>query len=57
MSESASHTATQLGVISHGQVRTVQQSRITWDPFYEYGLHRFPVWISNYIHYKVWEER
>ena len=25
-------------------------------PFYEHGLTLMPVWISNYNHYKVWDE-
>ena len=25
-------------------------------PFYENGLTLIPAWISNYIHYKVWDE-
>ena len=25
-------------------------------PFYEHGLTLIPAWISNYIHYKVWDE-
>ena len=27
-----------------------------WGPFYSHGLTLIPVWISNYIHYKVWDE-
>ena len=29
---------------------------IVWDPFYYHGLTLIPAWISNYIHYKVWDE-
>ena len=29
---------------------------VTENPFYYYGLTLIPVWISNYIHYKVWGE-
>ena len=25
-------------------------------PFYKYGLTLIPAWISNYIHYNVWDE-
>ena len=25
-------------------------------PFYQQGITLIPVWISNYIHYKVWDE-
>ena len=25
-------------------------------PFYKHGLTLIPVWISNYIQYKVWDE-
>ena len=25
-------------------------------PFYLHGLILIPAWISNYIHYKVWDE-
>ena len=25
-------------------------------PFYQHGLTLIPAWISNYIHYKVWDE-
>ena len=25
-------------------------------PFYYHGLTLFPAWISNYIHYKMWDE-
>ena len=28
----------------------------TWDPFYKQWLTFFQAWISNYIHYKVWDE-
>ena len=28
----------------------------TSSPFYEHGLTLIPAWISNYIHYKVWDE-
>ena len=27
-----------------------------WGPFYWHGLTLIPAWISNYIHYKVWDE-
>ena len=26
------------------------------DPFYKHGLTLIPAWISNYIHYKLWDE-
>ena len=25
-------------------------------PFYKHGLTLIPAWISNHIHYKVWDE-
>ena len=28
----------------------------TCGPFYKHGLTLIPAWISNYIHYKVWDE-
>ena len=28
----------------------------TRGPFYKHGLTLIPAWISNYIHYKVWDE-
>ena len=28
----------------------------SWGPFYQHGLTLIPAWISNYIHYKVWDE-
>ena len=36
----------------------IEQSIIgnSWVPFYEHGLTLIPAWISNYIHYKVWDE-
>ena len=27
-----------------------------WDPVYEHGLTVILAWISNYIHYKIWNE-
>ena len=27
-----------------------------WGPFYQHGLTLIPAWISNYIHYNVWDE-
>ena len=27
-----------------------------WAPFYYHGLTLIPAWISNYIHYNVWDE-
>ena len=27
-----------------------------WSPFYWYGCTLIPSWISNYIHYNVWDE-
>ena len=27
-----------------------------WGPFYQHGLTLIPIWISNYIQYKVWDE-
>ena len=29
---------------------------VIWRPFYLHGLTSIPTWISNYTHYKVWEE-
>ena len=31
-------------------------SEYTRSPFYKHGLTLVPVWINNYIHYKVWDE-
>ena len=59
-----------LNVISadHGRVRlptlvfTVPADVLTLvpiktsGPFYEHGLTLIPAWISNYIHYNVWDE-
>ena len=28
----------------------------TWGPFHKYGLTLILAWISNHIHYKVWDE-
>ena len=28
----------------------------TWDPFYLHRLTLIPAWISDYIHYKVWDD-
>ena len=28
----------------------------TWGPFYWHDLSLIPAWISNCIHYKVWDE-
>ena len=30
--------------------------KLTGGPFYYYGLTLIPAWISNYIHYKMWDE-
>ena len=30
--------------------------KILWAPFYYHGLTLIPAWISNYIHYNVWDE-
>ena len=30
--------------------------RMPWEPLYWHGLTLIPAWISNYIHYKVWDE-
>ena len=27
-----------------------------WAPFYQHGLTLILAWISNYIHYKLWDE-
>ena len=29
---------------------------LTWGLFYWHGLTLIPAWISNYIHYEVWDE-
>ena len=29
---------------------------VTYGPFYEHGLTFIPAWISNYIHYEMWDE-
>ena len=28
----------------------------SWAPFYKHGLTLLPAWISDYIHYTVWDE-
>ena len=28
----------------------------TWAPFHKHGLTLISAWISNYIHYNVWDE-
>ena len=32
------------------------ESMFSWGPFYKHGLTLIPAWISNYIHYNVWDE-
>ena len=32
------------------------QNLTSWGPFYWHSLTLIPAWISNYIHYKVWDE-
>ena len=27
-----------------------------WGPFYKHGLTLIPAWITNHIHYNVWDE-
>ena len=41
------------------RIRLYMYWRITsqnWHPYYKYGWTLIPAWISNYIHYKVWDE-
>ena len=41
----------------HPNVHTPSQAlTCCWSPFYKHGLTLIPAWISNYIHYKVWDE-
>ena len=48
---------TNITVILPPLLRSVEQRFITtWPPFYYHGLTSIPVWISNYIHYNVWDE-
>ena len=37
---------------------TVQRDKrlIYWASFYYYGLTLIPAWISNYVHFKMWDE-
>ena len=35
---------------------TIVGTTTSWGPFYWHGLTLIPAWISNYIHYKVWDE-
>ena len=32
------------------------QAMSTWGPFSWHGLTLIPVWITNYMHYKMWNE-
>ena len=32
------------------------KSAVTWNSFYLHGLTLIPVFISNHIHYKMWDE-
>ena len=36
--------------------RFVVDVRPLWDPFHWYGLTSIPAWISDYIHYIMWNE-
>ena len=43
---------------SHGSVckLKVPNENDFLGPFYQHGLTLIPAWISNYIHYNVWDE-
>ena len=52
-----------MDVISPGNFLSVPRLKLIhiskrdpWVPFYQHGLTLIPAWISNYIHYKVWDE-
>ena len=38
-----------------GRLRSALQLRMPSSPFYEHGLTLIPTWLSNYIHYNVWD--
>ena len=42
-----------IGTGRHAGTTGLKTSR---GPFYSHGLTLIPAWISNYIHYKVWNE-
>ena len=37
-------------------IMTEERSPHYSGPFYKHGLTLIPAWISNHIHYKVWDE-
>ena len=42
-------------ILSQPQCVNIEFSQ--WEgPFYWHGLTLIPAWISNYIHYKMWDE-
>ena len=41
---------------THTTWYVVPPSVNAWGPFYKHGLTFIPAWISNYIHYKDWDE-
>ena len=40
----------------HVTMQIYLQQYMICGPFYQHGLTLIPAWISNYIHYKVWDE-
>ena len=44
------------GSLSGRWVFMTYWKKYTWGPFYQHGLTLIPAWISDYIHYKVWDE-
>ena len=40
----------------HTVGKSLHMAVATWGPFYWHGLTLMPTWISNYTHYKVWDE-
>ena len=40
----------------YNKAADVNWCQTTSSPFYLHGLTLIPAWISNYIHYKMWDE-
>ena len=34
----------------------IENHKMTWCPFYSHGLTSISAWISNYIHWKMWDK-
>ena len=39
-----------------GKCNRIEHRKNVWDPFYWHGFTLLSAWISNYIHYKMWDE-